>query len=298
VKHLILCWLLIAALPTGWTTTQTPTPPISVPARFACPDDFTDFLPPVLSIGMIGATIARVDDAENLRRFPVGTAPVVGELPEGTLLEAVIAGPACFDGIVWWYVEAAGLAGWTPESDAATGDYFISAADADIADADSDGVEDALDFCPENGTADPVDELGCPLPTSAAPAVVAVTAVGEGDLRVDTHNHGITLINVGDDAINPALLTFTSATAQFNGADWNLNTLRPGDCVQIYHTGTHRPHRPADCRSVQSWLERGLEHLIFWDEPFTFSYDGVEIATCPEVPNDVSTLTQCEALLP
>jgi len=48
---------------------------------------------------------------------------VINQLPAGTTV-SVIAGPSCFDSMLWWQVNWNGTIGWTPEA-SNTGEYWI-----------------------------------------------------------------------------------------------------------------------------------------------------------------------------
>lgn len=79
-------------------------------------------LSPRLSVGQNALVIADLG-ANNIRSEPSAEAELLGRIPPDNTFE-VIGGPVCLDDIVWWYVDYAGLRGWTAEGEAPT--YWLA----------------------------------------------------------------------------------------------------------------------------------------------------------------------------
>ncbi|MEO1646244.1 MAG: hypothetical protein AAFR67_13720, partial [Chloroflexota bacterium] len=96
--------------------------------RFTCPEDFVGYLAPRISTGTSTAQVEAGNLPNTLRAFPSvddTEAPRLGVIQPARVLDRVIAGPACNQGFVWWYVEIDGVAGWTAESNFESDDYFL-----------------------------------------------------------------------------------------------------------------------------------------------------------------------------
>ncbi len=90
-----------------------------------CPPGYSGFLRPRIDIGEGNARIASQTFANRLRTQPDIAAELIGEIPPGQVLEAVLDGPACQDSFVWWQVRVDGLIGWTVESDINANYYYL-----------------------------------------------------------------------------------------------------------------------------------------------------------------------------
>jgi hypothetical protein len=81
----------------------------------ACPDAAA----PRLTVG-VPARVIPGTSPNNLRNVPgTDAASVTGQIPAGESF-AVLAGPLCADGLLWWQVRYGDLTGWTAEGDAAS----------------------------------------------------------------------------------------------------------------------------------------------------------------------------------
>lgn len=101
-------------------------------AVYRCPADFAGYLPTRIQIGNATARVTAGDAPNAVRAFPsldetVGTR--LGTLAPGSVVDRVISGPACNQGIVWWLIEAGALTGWTAESNSGSGSYLLEPPD-------------------------------------------------------------------------------------------------------------------------------------------------------------------------
>lgn len=94
----------------------------------ACPADLSGYLRPLLTIG--GRGEIRADGVPTRARFaPTLNAQIAFQIEPGTSF-AVIGGPACADGYLWWRVAYNGRLGWTAESSAEERIYYFQPAAA------------------------------------------------------------------------------------------------------------------------------------------------------------------------
>ncbi|MCB9450444.1 MAG: hypothetical protein H6672_03345 [Anaerolineaceae bacterium] len=89
--------------------------PAAVSAQTACPAP--ENLPTRLSIGLWARIPPEPGPPNNVRVEPGTAGALAGQLTAGQVF-AVVDGPRCADGYVWWAVEAGELSGWTVEGDA------------------------------------------------------------------------------------------------------------------------------------------------------------------------------------
>lgn len=283
-----------------------------IPAGYDCPPDFAGYLTPQLEIGLAGVAVNLSSaTSSQLHALPDVRGMILGEAQPGDVVTRIADGPACSGVSVWWLVEVNGVVGWVAESKVDEGVYFVEPgtatanvstmvpSDQATADADGDGVEDAVDFCEGEGVAGAVDDFGCPMAeataSSALPTpVIEETAIAEPDVRIDYGAFGITLVNLSDSALPLASFTFSSETGGFAGADWNYSSLKAGDCVQLYYSGSPRPAKPSDCRQAQRWIERGTPGILFWQSAFTVSFNGEKVGVCAEAANNDQDIQSCE----
>jgi len=76
--------------------------------------------PPRLSVGGTGRVTPGVPN--NVRSAPTTSAAEIGDIP-GAGVFAVLDGPVCADGYLWWQVEHNGLVGWTASGNGA--EYWV-----------------------------------------------------------------------------------------------------------------------------------------------------------------------------
>ena len=87
-------------------------------------DVCTGLLAPRLVVGQLGAVTP--GNANNMRSEPSKNGTKIGQIPAGGQF-AVLAGPNCADGFVWWQVNYEGTVGWTVEG--ADGEYWLEPID-------------------------------------------------------------------------------------------------------------------------------------------------------------------------
>lgn len=94
--------------------------PLAASAQSECPTPAN--MPARLAAGMWARIPPDPRLPNNVRAEPGIAGMRVGQLTAGQVF-AVVDGPRCADGYVWWQVESGALSGWTAEGDAA--DYWI-----------------------------------------------------------------------------------------------------------------------------------------------------------------------------
>ncbi len=171
--------------------------PILNPAQVAsgtihfCPPEYSGFLPPRIRIGEAKARVASSTLANRLRAEPDYLAEQIGEIPPGSIIDAVLDGPACNGPWVWWQVEFDGQVGWTVESDINAYHYYLEpVAPSSANEGDSD--KQALSEIPRPASnrlihsanldsLDTVSLLGLPAPQAIAwsPRGSALAAISE-----------------------------------------------------------------------------------------------------------------------
>ena len=92
---------------------------------FFCPPTFAGYLEPRIRIGTANARISAGSVPNRLREEPTATSEQIGEIQPGRTLDAILDGPACNEGYVWWQVNIDGTVGWTVESDINANSYYI-----------------------------------------------------------------------------------------------------------------------------------------------------------------------------
>lgn len=95
---------------------------------YPCPADYSGYLTPRLKTGTATARVASGGVPNTLRAQPIANDSIgqrLGTIQPGRTLDLVLQGPACSNGIVWWFVEVDGRQGWTAESNNAQGDYYL-----------------------------------------------------------------------------------------------------------------------------------------------------------------------------
>ena len=102
-----------------------PTRAASGVIRF-CPPDYAGSLPPRITRAPWAAKLVSSRLANRLRAQPHITAAVIGEIPAGSVIEAVLDGPSCQAPYVWWQVSSGGQVGWTAESDFNAYHYYLA----------------------------------------------------------------------------------------------------------------------------------------------------------------------------
>lgn len=96
---------------------------------FFCPPDFNGYLPTRIAIGTANARVTAGTTPNRLRSEPTVNSDQIGEIQPSRTLDAVIDGPACNEGYVWWQVNIDDTIGWTVESDVNSNAYYIEPID-------------------------------------------------------------------------------------------------------------------------------------------------------------------------
>jgi|GEM_PF-2692365 len=92
---------------------------------FFCPPDYNGYLEPRITIGTANARISAGQLPNRLRAEPTANSEQIGEIQPGRTLDAILDGPACNEGYVWWQVNIDGTIGWTVENDINANAYYI-----------------------------------------------------------------------------------------------------------------------------------------------------------------------------
>lgn len=117
--------------------------PLLDPSRVAsgtirfCPPGYADLLTPRIGIGEANARVASTTLANRLRAEPDYRAEQIGEIPPGSIIDAVLDGPACQAPFIWWQVKVDGQVGWTVESDINAYHYYLEPVGASEVNASS-----------------------------------------------------------------------------------------------------------------------------------------------------------------
>lgn len=80
------------------------------------------FQPTRLYVGGIGRVVTQPSVPNRIRTQPNFAGVVIGRIPAGAQF-TVLGGPQCGAGILWWYVDYAGVVGWTAEGNGVT--YYL-----------------------------------------------------------------------------------------------------------------------------------------------------------------------------
>ena len=97
---------------------------------FFCPPEFNGYLAPRITLGTANARISAGSTPNRLRAEPTINSEQIGEIQPRRTLDAVIDGPACNEGYVWWQVNIDDTIGWTVESDINANAYYIEPIDS------------------------------------------------------------------------------------------------------------------------------------------------------------------------
>lgn len=97
---------------------------------FFCPPDYEGYLSPRITLGTANARISAGQFPNRLRAEPTIESEQIGEIQPGRTLNAILDGPACNEGFVWWQVNIDDTIGWTVESDVNANAYYIEPFDS------------------------------------------------------------------------------------------------------------------------------------------------------------------------
>ena len=101
----------------GWFAENEGMTYSAAPSQMQAENILCDGVPPALPSRLaVNTTASVVPDlgANNVRDYPSSEAELLGSIPPQGTFE-IIGGPACIDGLVWWFVDYQGLIGWTAE---------------------------------------------------------------------------------------------------------------------------------------------------------------------------------------
>jgi hypothetical protein len=104
---------------------------------------------------------------------------------------------------------------------------------------------------------------------------------GESLLRIATRgDDSFFLINIGSSAVPLPAFFFNDGNHTFDGSEWGISTLGPGECVTIWKNRGNPRSPNVDCNEVgdRVTMEPGEE---FWKEPFDIIFQNTFVTTCP-----------------
>lgn len=110
----------------GWFPENLETTYLASPTQIREGELLCNGIPPALPTRLSVDTSASVVPdlgPNNIRAYPSSDGDLLGGIPPLATFE-IIGGPACVDGLVWWYVEYQGMSGWTAEG--ADGVYWLA----------------------------------------------------------------------------------------------------------------------------------------------------------------------------
>lgn len=101
-----------------------------------CPDDYTGYLSPRLTVGEQARVLAGV--AMNIRPQPTTAQARTGVITSGTTF-SVTGGPRCNEGYIWWQTDYNGQPGWLAEGNARNATYWLEPRGELVIQADEQG---------------------------------------------------------------------------------------------------------------------------------------------------------------
>ena len=111
-----------------------------------------------------------------------------------------------------------------------------------------------------------------PSPTNTASEICLSISLQKGD--------NILLINEGDVGIPLAQLRFESDKGKLSGDEWEIDVLKPGQCVFVLKKpGRSEPAKGEQCEIVGKQLTRSANSK-FWDDEFDVFFQNVRVDSC------------------
>ncbi len=110
----------------GWFPENLETTYLGAPSQIQVGELLCKGVPPALPTRLnVDTSASVVPDLgpNNLRAYPSSEGDLLGGIPPLATFE-ISGGPACVDGLVWWYVDYQGVSGWTAEG--AEGVYWLT----------------------------------------------------------------------------------------------------------------------------------------------------------------------------
>ncbi len=103
---------------------------------------------------------------------------------------------------------------------------------------------------------------------------------------------GFVIINTGQQPMPLAPLALLDNNNQpvISGTDWQVDTLRPGECVGVYLQGVN-PKIPGNVK-CQPTGKVIITTTAFWTNPVNVQYNGTSIGSCPLAPAKCALNTQ------
>ncbi len=89
------------------------------------------------------------------------------------------------------------------------------------------------------------------------------------------------IVNESKQAFPLEPLRLGDGSDAIHGSDWDVEALRPGECVTAWKAGG-KPQAPSiSCKQVGRRLTRSGDHR-FWQSAFNIYYQGERIGKCAE----------------
>lgn len=107
------------------------------------------------------------------------------------------------------------------------------------------------------------------------------SAEGRSLLVIATNgDDSLYLINVGSSAVSLSSFQFGEGKRRFEGSEWGIPMLTPGECVSIWKDKGHPGAPEVDCNEVGNRVEVKANET-FWKDEFSISFQNIVVTTCP-----------------
>jgi hypothetical protein len=89
------------------------------------------------------------------------------------------------------------------------------------------------------------------------------------------------LVNIGQAGIPLGLLRFEEGNKDFEGGEWGVDSLAPGQCVSVWKDRGNPDPPDIDCNEVGTRIEREPKEA-FWKKSFDIFFQDELISSCPK----------------